>query len=263
MPAPPPTRSSTRHPSNRPPPPLPTHRTIRPLPPAPEQTQPDADPDTAAVDTNDDPAQKSSENTLPAGNTVSNADPDKPGRFIPAPGKEVAETGDGEAAAWHLPDGTLQTLGATGAVLGLILLGATWLKRSNRSLATGGRAVSGLVDVLARYPFGRNQSLALIKIDRRILVLCQGAQETTLITEITDPEEVVSILRQCRDDQGESFDRRLEDILRQSDAGRSEDVTGPWADSSDSGHDVVDLTRSPRRRNHRAVTQATGQGVVG
>lgn len=192
----------------------------------------------------------------------------QPARFIPSPEDQAAGTDKSESRFWNAPTWSMRTLGATGAVLGLILLAASVLKRTTRSLSSEGKAVSGLVEVLARYPFGRHQTLVLVKIDRRILILCQNQQKTTLISEITDPEEVVSILRKCRDDQGESFDRRLEDLIKQSEGGSGDDLNSAWDGSGSDGHDVVDLTRRSPRRNGRQRLAATSAhaaagGVLG
>ena len=147
-----------------------------------------------------------------------------------------------------------ETLGGSGsitttiasllAVVGLIVLLAVvykWLSGKAGGLAgqigAAGKSPSGLVSVLARYPLGRGQTLVLLKIDRRVLLLCQSASgrvrggvTTRTLSEITDPEEVASIIAKAEGNGG--FDKVLqgyESMDEQADGMR--DV------------EVVDLTR--------------------
>ncbi len=112
----------------------------------------------------------------------------------------------------NTPDWILKTLGALGAVIGLILLLRPLLKRLAGPLGNA-RAPSGVIEALARYPFGKGQSLVLLKLDSRILLLCQTSQGSNLITEMTNPDDVASILRRVHDEKGESFNRKLEGLL--------------------------------------------------
>lgn len=100
------------------------------------------------------------------------------------------------------------TLASLLAVVGLIVLLSAiykWLSSKAGGLAgqigAGGKSPSGLVSVLARYPLGRGQTLVLLKLDRRVLLLCQsssgrmrGGMTTQTLSEITSPEEVASII---------------------------------------------------------------------
>jgi len=150
--------------------------------------------------------------------------------------------------------GKADTLGGAGsaattvasliAVVGLIVVLAVvykWLAGKAGGLAgqvgAAGKAPAGLVSVLARYPIGRGQTLILLKIDRRVLLLCQSASgrvrggvTTRTLSEITDPEEVASII--AKTDGTGNFDNVLhgyESMGEQSEEMR--DV------------EVVDLTR--------------------
>ncbi len=96
------------------------------------------------------------------------------------------------------------------------------------SLGPAGRAPSGVMEVLGRFPVGRGATLVLLKLDRRVLLVCQnsgrgsgGAMNT--LTEITDPEEVASILLRTRDADGESIARKFEGLL----AGESSSYNPP------------------------------------
>jgi len=131
---------------------------------------------------------------------------------------DKAETSDGE--------GMIRTLGALGIVLSLIG-GAAWgVRRAARrggvgllaSLGPGGRAPSGVLEVLARYPVGRGSTLVLLKLDRRVLLLNQnnsrlGCGSMSTLCEISDAEDVASILLKTRDDDGESLAKRFQGLL--------------------------------------------------
>lgn len=125
----------------------------------------------------------------------------------------------------------LRTAGALGAVLAVMVGLAMALRRVSRmgaggssvlgSLGPGGRAPSGVLLVLGRYPTGRGQQLVLVKLDRRILLLSQqtgfgrkgsGPAWSTLC-EITDPEEVASLLIRTQDERQASIAAGFEQAL--------------------------------------------------
>lgn len=105
------------------------------------------------------------------------------------------------------PQGSsLGTVPALALVLGLALSCAgayRWIaSRSGGLAARAGMAgaPAGIVDLLGRYPMGRGQSLLLLRVDRRILLISQSAgarvgaaPALTTLCEITDPDEVASI----------------------------------------------------------------------
>jgi flagellar biogenesis protein FliO len=117
--------------------------------------------------------------------------------------------------------GIVRTVVALGAIVALIL-GIRWLSvRAARGmgglrgqLGAGGRSPSGLLVVLGRYPVARGQTLVLLKLDRRVLLLCQTSSGFSPLAEVTDPEDVASILTQARDDEGESLSNRFNALLK-------------------------------------------------
>ncbi|MEO1130906.1 MAG: flagellar biosynthetic protein FliO [Planctomycetota bacterium] len=125
---------------------------------------------------------------------------------------ETASTFDG---------GIVRTVVALGGIIALIL-GIRWLSvRAARGmgglrgqLGAGGRSPSGLLVVLGRYPVARGQTLVLLKLDRRVLLLCQNSSGFSPLAEVTDPEDVASILTQARDDEGESLSNRFNALLK-------------------------------------------------
>lgn len=98
----------------------------------------------------------------------------------------------------------VRTIGALSIVIGLALL-LRLLARSvaghaggiRGQLGAGGRAPSGVLSVLARFPIARGQTLVLLQLDRRVLLLNQTPAGFATLTELVDPEEVASLARKC------------------------------------------------------------------
>jgi len=114
-----------------------------------------------------------------------------------------------------------RTVLALALVIGLAVLLRGLLRRAASTggglagqLTAGGRAPSGLLSVLGRYPVARGQTLVLLKVDRRVLLLCQTAAGFRPLSEITDPEEVASILMTARDEEGTSMAARFQTVMR-------------------------------------------------
>ena len=150
--------------------------------------------------------------------------------------------GGGEAAetrGWWGGSGVVQAIASTGAVI-VLIFGARWvIVRTSRSplgaasvraqLGAGGRAPSGLLFVLGRYPVSRGSSLVLIQLDRRVLLLSQSGAGFQTLSEIGDPEEVASIIAKARDEEGESISAKFSSLLktfdrRHADSERDEEL---------------------------------------
>lgn len=142
--------------------------------------------------------------------------------------------------------GTVQTIASLAGVVALIVvLGVTVRLVSRRSggllsaMGAGGRAPSGILEVLGRYPVGRGSTLILLKLDRRVLLLCQGragklgGATMTTLSEIIDAEDVASILLKTRDEEGETLARKFQGLLSASDraaaAALDEQPAAPFA----------------------------------
>lgn len=106
------------------------------------------------------------------------------------------------------------------AILGVAAVARKFASRSNglmHAIGAGGRAPSGLLEVLGRYPVGRGQTLILLKLDRRVLLLCQsvgtkGAGMRTLC-EVTEPDEVASLLLHTAEADGRSISARFREMV--------------------------------------------------
>ena len=135
----------------------------------------------------------------------------------------VGDTGMTDAA----PGGGLgRTLGALAGVVGLIVILAGLVRRIAKArgglsamIGAGGRAPSGVVFVLGRYPIGRGQTLILLKVERRVLLISRSqargisASGMTTLAEITDPDEVASIVMKMREVDEESISGRFRSML--------------------------------------------------
>jgi hypothetical protein len=160
--------------------------------------------------------------------TVAVAAPARESRPIgPAHPPLIAAAPDAPARS---PSGSgwfLRTVLALAGVLALIVVsGAVTraLARGRGGLAgafgPGGRAPSGVISVLGRYPVSRGQKLVLLHMDRRILLISQSAGGRlgtgggmATLCEITDPDEVASILIRSRDAESDSMSERFRSML--------------------------------------------------
>jgi hypothetical protein len=121
----------------------------------------------------------------------------------------------------------VRTIVALGAVIGLALM-LRMLCRAvagnagslSAQIGAGGRAPSGVLMVLGRYPIARGQTLVLMQLDRRVLLLNQTPAGFSTLTEIADSEEVASIIRKCeagsrsRSNDDDSFDAIIRSMER-------------------------------------------------
>jgi hypothetical protein len=130
-----------------------------------------------------------------------------------------------------LTDGWGQTIIALGGVLLLIFGIAQFYKRLARTqgglagkIGAGGSAPSGILEVIGRYPISTGLTLVVLKFDRRVLLVSSSAgtrgkharnAAMQTLCELTDPEDVASILLKSRSASGESiassFERALQD----------------------------------------------------
>ena len=113
-------------------------------------------------------------------------------------GSTVREAADGSTSADPPPSATgsgidLWRLGLSlGAVVGVILLlkgvAGKWLG------ATGTASAGRAVRVVSRTTIGPRQQVVVLQVGRRVVVACDSAGRVTTLSEITDADEVASIL---------------------------------------------------------------------
>ena len=123
--------------------------------------------------------------------------------------------------------GLSKTLGSLMVVVGLMLVLVIlfrWVSARRggiiASLGPSGRAPSGVIEILARYPIARTQRLVLLRIGNRVILCCQtsGAKSAlgamTTLSEISNPEEVAAIVRTIRDHNGKSNSSAFKEALK-------------------------------------------------
>lgn len=118
----------------------------------------------------------------------------------------------------------VQTMVVLGGVVAVILglaMGVRVLARRHGGLmaacGAGGKSPSGVLSVLGRYPIARGQTLLLLQFDRRVLLVGQtvgrGGTRLATLAELTDADEVASVLVKSRDESGESVARKFREIV--------------------------------------------------
>lgn len=134
-----------------------------------------------------------------------------------APSQMTPDAGPGASWTDHWLVRTFFALVCLGALLGA----ARWFMLKigpggglASQLGAGGRAPQGVMEVLARYPVSRGHSLVLLKMDRRVLLLGQSPAGFTTLSELTDAEDIASILTKTADAEGRSMTHRFGEILR-------------------------------------------------
>ena len=167
---------------------------------------PSADTDPAPVA---QPREKAATESLPLGASATPPEPD----IVRAPAEE-----EKTSLADHP---AVRTVGALTLVLSIIFGLRSLLQGAARrggglasGLGPGGRAPSGVLSVLGRYPVGKGQTLVLLQLDRRVLLLSQGSTGFQTLAELTDADEVASVVRKTADDEGASLSKRFSSMLR-------------------------------------------------
>lgn len=177
--------------------------------------------------------------------------------------------------------GNLTTLGSLLLVLALIGATAWVVKRASRNgtlmsaLGAGGRAPAGILEVLGRYPISAGCTLVMLKVDRRILLLAQsgsgrsifGARSAApasmqVLSEITDPEDVASILMKVQDDESRAANERFQGLLGQAEREqtrieRRAERRGGMIDSVDLRSTPLATRRSPHATPHASAGRVT------
>ncbi len=140
-------------------------------------------------------------------------------------GADATKDADGANSAQAVSSQWWRTAMALALVVGAILLVAMVFKAAAKrqgglaaAMGAGGRAPSGVMEVLGRYPVSRGQTLVLLRLDRRVLLLCQsasrrGGSSMQTLSEISDPEDVASLISKTRDDDSASASARFSALL--------------------------------------------------
>lgn len=128
---------------------------------------------------------------------------DTPVRQRPAAGGEekaaTADGANGRAVAPARPSTAAEATrvgAALAAVLGLIFF-LRWAARRLYKVPVTGRP-SGAVQVLSRTVLSPKQQLVLLQVGRRVLVVADGGAQMSALCQITEPDEVASLVGQLR-----------------------------------------------------------------
>lgn len=161
-------------------------------------------------------------------------------------------------AAWDSLNPTLRTgLSLAIVLVTIVLLSAAARRVIKRSGVLSGAigaasAPAGVLEVLGRYPVARGQTIILLKVERRILMLAQtagrlrsGGGGLALLAEIDDPEDVASILLKVQEASGTSSGERFKSLLNAFGASHGDGVHEVNGDGSaewlvESDGDMVD-----------------------
>lgn len=141
---------------------------------------------------------------------------------VPAKASAVSEA---SRTPTSIAGNSLQVAIALVMVVGaIVLVGVVIRKVARRSggllaaVGPGGRSPSGVIEVLGRFPLGRGATLVLLKLDRRVLLVSMGSAGMSTLCEITDPDEVASILLKTRDEAGESIAKQFARLMQHEEA---------------------------------------------
>jgi flagellar biogenesis protein FliO len=164
----------------------------------------------------------------------------------PPPAAKATEEPEGARSSFD-PRGSelIRVGGALGAVLVLIVLLRGVLRAGGR--LAGGRP-PGVLEVLGRYPVGRGQSLVLLKLGTRLVLVHQTRAGMSAISEVSEPQEVAALLGRVEvggRSRAAGFHGLLARVARRAPAEAFPLVAaGPGAGGE---RVVVDLTRRRRR----------------
>jgi flagellar biogenesis protein FliO len=117
----------------------------------------------------------------------------KPSTSQPAPGGSSGAI----AATPKVPSGlasVAQVGAALAIVIGLIFVGKALAKKYVPSVKAA--AHKGIIEVLARHPLSKNQSIVLVRIGSQIVALNQGKDQSQSVLVISDQTEVAKLMGQ-------------------------------------------------------------------
>ena len=107
--------------------------------------------------------------------------------------------------------GAGQTVAALAVVVGLILIGKALVKKFvPGAAASNGK---GVIEILARHPLAKNQSIVLVRIGSQIVALNQGRESSESVLVISDTQEVARIIGQIEGKNPQSIQAGFNKLL--------------------------------------------------
>lgn len=155
---------------------------------------------------------------------ASRGTPAEPQRLPLGPPKPGTDEEQGTLLAWWSLDAERSLssmLGGLSIVIGTFLLFAWALRK--RMPKGSARLPDEIIEVLGRTSLAAKQSLHLIRVGGKLIVVSVTAAGTETLTEITDPGEVTRILAACQRHQSQSstadFRKLFEQLSREPASG--------------------------------------------
>ncbi|HVS69767.1 MAG TPA: flagellar biosynthetic protein FliO [Phycisphaerae bacterium] len=132
----------------------------------------------------------------------------------PAADTSASSTSGASGAGAKLPSGitaVLQVAAALGVVIGLIFVGKGLARKYVPGAKTAG--VKGAIEILARHPLTKNQSIVLVRIGSQIVALNQGKEQSQSVLVISEPSEVAKLLGQVEGQSPKSIQAGFNRLL--------------------------------------------------
>lgn len=167
---------------------------------------------------NDAPAESSAQELREGASTP--VDPEsKPLLAAPRSARPAVVEGAASPVESSSAGSWTRVLAALGVVIALIFVVRFVVKRAvattglRGQFGAAGRAPSGVLEVLGRYPISRGQSLVLLRVDQRVLLLSQSGGGFRTLAHFDEPTDVASLLMKTRDEESESLSGRFKHML--------------------------------------------------
>jgi flagellar biogenesis protein FliO len=128
-----------------------------------------------------------------------------------APTETAAVTPPGQTSLYARFSSVGQVAAALLVVVGLILVGRALVRKFVPGTAAG--TGKGVMEILARYPLAKNQSLVLVRIGSQLVVLNQTREASQSVMVIHDQVEVANILGQIQGSKPSSIQNGFSNLL--------------------------------------------------
>lgn len=154
--------------------------------------------------------------TMPAATTTEarkpiESTPIRPETASSTASKETVKTPARRSSMADAMYSAMQVAAALAIVVGLILLGRAFMRRFVPGAAVG--SGKGVIETLARYPIGRNQSVILLRIGSQIVALNQTKDASQSILVVSEPVEVARIIGQIEGQDPNSIQQNFNRVL--------------------------------------------------
>lgn len=185
------------------------------------------------------------------------------GEPAPAPLRRLTPRGESPAITESGRSGLPSAGSALSALAVVVLIGLggarLWKTHGPKPTAAAPREA---IEVLGRCRIEPRQSVYLVRLGSRILVLGSGGGELSTLSEVTDAVEVDLITAQCRDGRaGASPFTRLFEARRKAEDDPAEDVANQASSISDPPPSRWFRTSAEQRLADRVRGRATEEGA--